>query len=165
MGKIHPSEPFSRKYKLHHVHPNTGDGITCVSNNQCGSSPQCGANASCQTLGGVQQCVCTPGFSGDGQTCSDIDECQIQPLNTPLCHAQATCTNTQGTFRFNTLGESTFVPLGQNPRLFTRSILRSKIYFLRSKQKIHSKISLSDTSSKFGLTSFETKIFFSNTFF
>ncbi len=52
----------------------------------------CGSDASCNAQG---QCVCDPGFTGDGQLCLDIDECSEQTDN---CHDTAACTNTPGSF-------------------------------------------------------------------
>jgi alpha-tubulin suppressor-like RCC1 family protein len=52
----------------------------------------CGSDATCNAQG---QCVCDPGFTGDGQLCLDIDECSEQTDN---CHATAACTNSPGSF-------------------------------------------------------------------
>ena len=40
-----------------------------------------------------------------------IDACQIQPLNTPLCHAQATCAYTQGTRTFQNANQFVIILL------------------------------------------------------
>ncbi|XP_060797025.1 nidogen-1 [Neoarius graeffei] len=45
------------------------------------------------TGGSAYVCSCLPGFTGDGRTCRDIDECQ-----TSRCHRDAVCHNTQGSF-------------------------------------------------------------------
>ncbi|MFT3766505.1 MAG: EGF domain-containing protein [Minicystis sp.] len=57
-----------------------------------GSACGCGPNASCDAQG---NCVCDPGFLGDGQKCDDIDECADHLDD---CHPTAACTNTPGSF-------------------------------------------------------------------
>ncbi|XP_043535972.1 nidogen-1 [Chiloscyllium plagiosum] len=77
------------------------DGRTCVAvqrpNNPCQTerhncdSPD---RARCIYTGGSDfMCVCLPGFSGDGKSCVDIDECQPN-----RCHRYAQCYNTPGSF-------------------------------------------------------------------
>ena len=44
-------------------------------------------------LKGAYRCQCIDGFSGDGFTCTDIDECEVSP-----CDEFAQCTNTAGSF-------------------------------------------------------------------
>ncbi len=57
----------------------------------------CDVNASCnQDTAGQWSCTCDPGFSGDGTSCTDVDECSDPSLNN--CDANATCTNTDGSF-------------------------------------------------------------------
>ncbi len=54
----------------------------------------CGANASCAMVDGEATCQCDAAFEGDGQTCTDIDECAT---NTDDCaDVGAECTNLQG---------------------------------------------------------------------
>lgn len=42
------------------------------------------------------KCVCQDGFSGDGFSCSDVDECSSRDLN--HCHSLATCINHPGNY-------------------------------------------------------------------
>ena len=44
--------------------------------------PACGANAACTNAPGTYACACSPGFAGDGQLCTDIDECK--PTTVPM---------------------------------------------------------------------------------
>ena len=55
----------------------------------------CHANATCTNTDGSFTCACDTGYSGDGVTCTDDDECI---LDTAGCDANATCTNTDGSF-------------------------------------------------------------------
>ena len=54
----------------------------------------CHTNATCVNEVGTFSCVCNAGFFGDGQECSDIDECQ----QTNNCSDFATCANTIGSY-------------------------------------------------------------------
>ncbi|WP_395855321.1 EGF domain-containing protein [Cystobacter fuscus] len=58
-------------------------------------SVKCDANALCTETSGSAVCTCKPGYTGDGSTCTDVDECAS---NTDTCDANATCTNTVGGF-------------------------------------------------------------------
>jgi EGF domain/Calcium-binding EGF domain len=62
----------------------------------CATMP-CDAKATCTSLpGGSFSCACQAGYTGDGFTCTDIDECATGADN---CHdATMTCTNTPGSF-------------------------------------------------------------------
>jgi hypothetical protein len=53
----------------------------------------CHADAICNAASGSVVCTCKPGYSGDGGSCSDVDECAT---NNGGCGANATCTNTPG---------------------------------------------------------------------
>ncbi len=63
-------------------------GATSITCGSCGD-----ANASCGA--GNNRCGCNAGYAGNGLTCADVDECGA---NTDNCDANATCTNTPGSF-------------------------------------------------------------------
>lgn len=54
-----------------------------------GCNPACGANATCAG----STCTCNTGYSGDGLTCTDVNECMNANGG---CDPNATCTNTPG---------------------------------------------------------------------
>ena len=77
----------------------------------------CHANASCKNTEGSFLCICNSGYSGNGFVCHgstysciwiyhwvyaylgfslDVDECAAEAAH--ICHANATCTNTNGSF-------------------------------------------------------------------
>lgn len=53
----------------------------------------CDSNARCVLTGDTAACECNPGFSGDGLTCTDTDECATANGG---CDTNATCTNEAG---------------------------------------------------------------------
>jgi len=59
----------------------------------CANNGGCNVNATCAQAGTGRTCICKSGFSGDGQSCTDVNECQT---NNGGCHTNATCTNTTG---------------------------------------------------------------------
>ncbi|NXW52032.1 NID2 protein, partial [Nyctiprogne leucopyga] len=77
------------------------DGQVCVplmpASDPCedGSHPCApGDRARCLSRAdGRPACECLPGYTGDGITCSDVDECAENP-----CHPAATCYNAPGSF-------------------------------------------------------------------
>ncbi|KAM5255846.1 LOW QUALITY PROTEIN: pro-epidermal growth factor [Ctenodactylus gundi] len=55
---------------------------------------RCGRHAQCVSEGDYATCRCLKGFAGDGQLCSDIDECAA---GTPVCPPTSSrCVNTEG---------------------------------------------------------------------
>ena len=57
--------------------------------------PVCGAGAACEVGPSGPRCGCASGYSSDGGSCSDIDECQA---GTATCPAQADCRNSVGSY-------------------------------------------------------------------
>ena len=55
----------------------------------------CDANAACINNDGSYECECNVGFSGDGLTCDDINECLD---GTAQCQANSACQNTVGSY-------------------------------------------------------------------
>src|SRR3569623_706202 len=53
----------------------------------------CDVNAACTSTATGFACACKAGFTGDGITCADVDECQTHNGG---CDAHAACTNTAG---------------------------------------------------------------------
>ena len=76
--------------------------LSCTGNlidtDECASSSanNCNSNAICINTIGSYTCSCKSGFSGNGITCSDLDECTRGTHN---CSVNADCTNTIGGFR------------------------------------------------------------------
>ncbi|KAM3864903.1 nidogen-1-like [Diretmus argenteus] len=57
----------------------------------------CDSSAVCRPGEGLQfTCECTTGFTGDGRSCYDTDECRETPQ---ICGSHAICNNQPGTFR------------------------------------------------------------------
>ncbi|MEZ4459947.1 MAG: EGF domain-containing protein [bacterium] len=63
----------------------------------CTGSPcqLCASDATCTQNLDVFVCTCNDGYTGDGMTCTDVDECS---QDIELCDANATCTNTPGSY-------------------------------------------------------------------
>ncbi|KAL9972835.1 hypothetical protein ACROYT_G019215 [Oculina patagonica] len=56
----------------------------------------CHFDANCSNTKGSFYCTCHVGYSGDGVTCLDIDECKTDTDN---CDVNAHCNNTKGSFQ------------------------------------------------------------------
>ena len=68
---------------------------TCTDINECNNESQlCPNNATCTNTIGSYICSCNSGYTGDGKTCSDINECH----GLHECSPDATCTNTDGRY-------------------------------------------------------------------
>ncbi len=69
----------------------------CVNVDECADSSlnNCAANAACTDTEGGFECACPDGYSGDGTSCDDIDECADGGDN---CDENAECTNSEGGF-------------------------------------------------------------------
>ena len=55
----------------------------------------CSSDAQCTNTMGSFECECLSGYSGNGVSCQDIDECLAETDN---CSSDAQCTNTMGSF-------------------------------------------------------------------
>jgi cysteine-rich repeat protein len=72
-----------------------GTPSTCSDLDECTlNTDNCSANADCTNIDGGFTCACKAGFSGDGVTCTDIDEC----AGTNNCSTNALCMNLPGNY-------------------------------------------------------------------
>ena len=65
----------------------------CTNQNECLGSNPCDTNAQCDDTVGSFTCTCKAGYTGDGTSCSNVDECS---LGTHTCHTNAECADTDG---------------------------------------------------------------------
>ncbi|XP_028390639.1 matrilin-2-like [Dendronephthya gigantea] len=56
---------------------------------------ECHKQASCINTNGTLHCSCNNGFTGNGSSCTDVNECEIGTNN---CNGNASCNNTIGSF-------------------------------------------------------------------
>ncbi|XP_067028180.1 nidogen-like isoform X4 [Acropora muricata] len=74
-----------------------GSGFNCSSDGTC-EGVVCDLNADCVSLesigGRKKECMCKPGFTGRGDICKDIDECE----HPSVCPDKADCFNMVGSF-------------------------------------------------------------------
>ncbi|KAL9972572.1 hypothetical protein ACROYT_G018902 [Oculina patagonica] len=62
---------------------------------ECGKNGHsCHQNGVCTNTYGSYSCQCASGYSGDGRTCTDIDECS----SSHTCDSSASCQNTNGSY-------------------------------------------------------------------
>lgn len=74
-----------------------GAGSECADIDECSEGVDtCDVNAFCSDIDGGFECACNDGYSGSGQSCHNVNECDDTALND--CHAEATCTDTVGSF-------------------------------------------------------------------
>ncbi|XP_015767022.1 PREDICTED: uncharacterized protein LOC107345789 isoform X1 [Acropora digitifera] len=75
---------------------NSCHNYTCSEDlDECnGDNNNCHANAVCTNTFGSYECVCSAGYTGDGRTCTDIDECSLSHQ----CDSNATCHNSYGSY-------------------------------------------------------------------
>ena len=53
--------------------------MTCADTDECALGlHNCDDNASCINLYGSYECSCDNGFTGNGENCFDVDECEIE---------------------------------------------------------------------------------------
>ncbi len=64
--------------------PDSGRQLSCA---------DCDPEALCSEAGGSTSCTCRAGFSGNGATCTDVDECLA---NNGGCDSLTVCTNSRG---------------------------------------------------------------------
>jgi hypothetical protein len=68
-------------------------GVGCVDVDECKQNPApCDPLATCTNTPGSVTCACPAGYTGNGKTCTDIDECQ----KADTCKPTYVCTNTAG---------------------------------------------------------------------
>ncbi|KAL9953458.1 hypothetical protein ACROYT_G040880 [Oculina patagonica] len=71
-------------------------GQDCSDIDECAAGTHsCDSNAECINTKGSYNCICKPGYHGDGKNCEDVDECTTGTHN---CTDEASCNNTKGSF-------------------------------------------------------------------
>ncbi len=73
----------------------TGGGAGTGATETCATT-ECDVHASCTEAGGKATCTCNNGWTGDGDTCTDVDECEVDNGG---CDSDAACVNQEGSVR------------------------------------------------------------------
>jgi len=72
----------------------SGMPTICTEIDECADqTDNCDNNATCMNLPGMFLCTCNAGYSGNGVTCTDTDECATNP-----CDLNAACANSAGSY-------------------------------------------------------------------
>ena len=81
--------------------PQGYEGMNCIIEiDECageGDGNDCDVNAFCVNTPGSFECICNPGYTGDGVSCLDENECLEEGYGNN-CDANAACVNTPGNF-------------------------------------------------------------------
>ncbi|XP_077970402.1 uncharacterized protein LOC120328603 isoform X9 [Styela clava] len=68
---------------------------SCIDIDECMfETSNCHTRANCSNTPGSFQCQCVNGFTGDGVNCTDINECETEPVHS--CDENEKCDNTYG---------------------------------------------------------------------
>nr|XP_058952138.1 uncharacterized protein LOC131779589 [Pocillopora verrucosa] len=86
----------AHKFTWNDVNCKSCHNYTCSEDlDECkGNYHDCGKNGICTNTQGSYNCHCARGYSGDGRSCTDKDECS----SGHRCHRNATCQNTIGSY-------------------------------------------------------------------
>ena len=106
-----------------YLNEKTPQSLFFLQSDQCAAANTCGANATCTNTATSHTCACSPGYTGDGQTCTLTDSCVV---NNGGCDQRCTHTG-QGPacwcypgFALNTDGHSC-LPVG-SVKLFNEGL-------------------------------------------
>ncbi len=95
-GNFQPGDGCSGGCAIESGYACAGTPSVCADIDECAQGTDgCDINAQCVNLVGSYQCVCNPGYTGNGLICSDLNECDLYPAP---CSPFADCQNTSGGF-------------------------------------------------------------------